>query len=125
MLLPFLLFHIVMGLLAHIRRHESLAETIPYHFDGQRRRMRHIGTVEPVVAQLVEHYLVGGEVIGIQLIYSQQQRGFAKLVTMGSVGQMAYRAYGEQYREIRIERLDFLQQRAPERYNLTLRHPTA
>ena len=57
--------------------------------------------IEPVVAQLIEHDLIGGEVrhllgeLPLQLFNSHQQHGFAELVLMHAVALVTDRADGE------------------------------
>ena len=78
MLLAFTLFHIVVDLLTDGGRHGGLAEAVENNVGGQGRRVRHVGLIETVIAQLVKDYLVGREVVGGgQLVDSEQEGGLA------------------------------------------------
>ncbi len=57
--------------------------------------MFHIRRVEVVVSQVVEHYFVRREICGVSglaqsLVETEKQGGFAELVAVEAVGQMAY-----------------------------------
>ena len=85
-------------------RHVGVLELLPDDVDGEVGGVAHVAGVEPVVAQLVEEYLVGGEVGGGRAVVcmvadkgvgSKEQRAFAELVLMKAVGQMADGTDGE------------------------------
>ena len=60
--MTFILFHIVVGLLDDGRCHAGLPKALPNDLHGKLGGMHHVGSIEAVVAQLVEDYLVGREV---------------------------------------------------------------
>ena len=47
--------------------------------------MHHIGSIEPIITQLVLHDFIGGETTNSETVKRQQQRGLTKLILMQTV----------------------------------------
>ena len=58
MLFAFVLFGVVVGLLAYGGQHGGALEALPNHVDGHAGGVRHLLVIETVVAQLVKDNLV-------------------------------------------------------------------
>ena len=90
----------VLDELAGPRTEVLLVETLPDVVDGLLRGVQHVGLVEAVVAQLVEHNLVGREIsdaglAAAQLVGSQQQCGFGELTAVEAILGIADGADGD------------------------------
>ena len=128
--------------------HGGALEALPDDLDGQGRRVRHIGIIEAVVAELVEEELIGREIgrhslgrgllLGAlaaargggrqrlhELVDGQQEGALAELVVVGAVAEMTYGGDGEEDVEGGEAGVELVEQGAPEAHDVVYRHAAA
>ena len=99
--LPLSQLYISLKLRTLTLRQPKVHKPLKYIRLSQRRRMRHVISIKPIIPQLVTHYLKRREILHTRpmtphnLLHRHKQRGLTYRITMSPIRQMTYRTYRE------------------------------
>ena len=82
MLRGFAFFFVSFYLGPFLRKREAVQEFLPYYFHGRRTWMHEVFRIESIVAQLVQHYLVGRKIWHSALLERYVQQALAERISM-------------------------------------------